>query len=95
MTKPQLLSAFLSTVLAVGGGIALAQPKQNISKGLHPNLAKAQRLSDQAYQAVTMAQEANEFDLAGHAAKAKSLLEEVNRELKEAAEQSNRNKKGK
>jgi len=42
-----------------------------------------------------MAQQANEWDLAGHAAKAKQLLEEVNNELKLAAEQSNTNKKKK
>ena len=74
------------------GGIAVAQPKENISKGRHPNLAAAQRLSEQAYMRITEAQQANEFDLGGHAAKAKSLLEQVNNELKLAAEQSNKNK---
>jgi len=39
-----------------------------------------------------LAQEANEFDLGGHAAKAKALLEQVNNELKLAAQQSNKNK---
>jgi hypothetical protein len=91
MTKTRLLSGFLGSVLVVGG-IALAQPKQNVSKGLHPNLAAAQRLSEQAYQKIVQAQEANEFDLGGHAQKAKGLLDEVNRELKQAAEQSNKNK---
>jgi hypothetical protein len=91
MTRTRLLSALLGSVLVVGG-VALAQPKQNISKGRHPNLAAAQRFSDQAYQKIVAAQEANEFDLAGHAQKAKNLLEEVNRELKQAAEQSNKNK---
>ena len=92
MTKTRLLSAFLGSVLVVGGGIALAQPKQNISKGLHPNLNAAQRLSEQAYQKIMAAQEANEFDLGGHAQKAKGLLEQVNNELKQAAQQSNKNK---
>jgi hypothetical protein len=91
MIRTRLLSALLGSVLVVGG-VALAQPKQNISKGLHPNLAAAQRLSDQAYQKIVAAQQANEWDLAGHAQKAKNLLDEVNRELKLAAEQSNRNK---
>ncbi|HEY4364409.1 MAG TPA: hypothetical protein VGN17_25815 [Bryobacteraceae bacterium] len=89
MTKTRLLSGFLGSVLLVGG-VALAQPKQNVSKCLHPNLAAAQRFSMQAYQKVVAAQEANEF---GHAQKAKALLEEVNNELKQAAEQSNRNKR--
>lgn len=91
-TKTKLIIApVLGSILLIGG-IALAQPKQNVSKGAHPNLAAAQRLSAQAYQRITDAQQANEFDLAGHAAKAKSLLEQVNSELKLAAEQSNKNK---
>lgn len=94
IVAPVLGSALIIGGLAGGiaGGIAVAQPKQNVSKGLHPNLAAAQRFSEQAYQKITAAQEANEFDLGGHAAKAKSLLEQVNNELKLAAEQSNKNK---
>ena len=91
MTRTRLLSALLGSVLVVGG-VALAQPKENISKARHPNLAAAQRLSEQAYEKIVAAQQANEWDLGGHAAKAKNLLDEVNRELKQAAEQSNRNK---
>jgi hypothetical protein len=36
------------------------------------------------------AQEANEWDLQGHAQRAKNLLDQVNNELKQAAEASNR-----
>jgi hypothetical protein len=95
MTKTRLLSAVLGAALAVGGGYALGQPKENISKGRHPNLAAAQRLSEQAYMKIVAAQEANEFDLAGHAQKAKGLLDQVNSELKLAAQTANQNKKGK
>ena len=92
MLKNKVISAVLG-VLFVIGGMALAQaPKDNVSKGLHPNLAAAQRLSTQAYEKIMAAQEANEFDLAGHAAKAKTLLDQVNSELKLAAQQSNKNK---
>jgi hypothetical protein len=38
-------------------------------------------------------QRANKWDMDGHAAKAKELLEQVNRELKEAAEAANKNHK--
>lgn len=38
------------------------------------------------------AQKANEWDLGGHAQKAKELLDESNKELKLAAEASNRRK---
>jgi hypothetical protein len=91
MIKTRLLSAVFGSVLVVAG-FALAQPKENIAKGRHPNLAAAQRFSEQAYQKVVAAQEANEFDLGGHAQKAKGLLEQANNELKEAARTANRNK---
>jgi hypothetical protein len=92
MSKIKLLSATLGSALIIGG-IAVAQaPKDNVSKALHPNLAAAQRLSTQAYEKITAAQQANEWDLGGHAAKAKALLDQVNSELKLAAETANKNK---
>jgi hypothetical protein len=78
----------------VGGGFAVAQkPVDNVSGKKHPNLAAAQRLSTEAYEKITAAQQANEWDMDGHAQKAKELLDQVNRELKAAAEAANRNKK--
>jgi hypothetical protein len=91
MLKKSVLSVFFGAALLIAG-YAVAQPKQNVSGRRHPNLAEAQRLSEQAFQKITAAQEANEFDLRGHAAKAKNLLEQVNNELKQAAEAANRNK---
>jgi hypothetical protein len=69
--------------------IAANPPVQNVSHHKHPNIAAAQHLAAQAYEKVVAAQKANEFDLGGHAQKAKDLLDEVNRELKAAAETSN------
>ena len=79
-------------IALVIGGALFAQPKQNVSGARHPNIAAAQRLSHQAYERITQAQEANEWDMQGHAKKAKELLEQVNNELKMAAEAANRNK---
>jgi len=94
MVKTRIVTAVLGSLLLVGGGIAVAQrPKENVSAGRHPNLAAAQRLSTQAYQKITAAQEANEWDMQGHAKKAKELLEEVNNQLKMAAEAANKNAK--
>lgn len=42
---------------------------------------------------ISAQQEANEFDVGGHAKKAKTLLDEANSELKMAAEAANRNKR--
>jgi hypothetical protein len=90
MTKTRFLAAFV-TFLFLIGGLALAQrPAKDVSPARHPNLAAAQRLSRQAYEKIIAAQEANEWDLRGHAQKAKNLLDEVNNELKLAAEASNR-----
>ena len=73
------------------GGAALAQrPKMDVSARRHPNIAAAQKLIQQAWQKIVAAQQANEFDMHGHAAKAKELLEQVNNELKEAAEAANK-----
>lgn len=76
------------------GGIAIAeaQPATNISKGKHPNLAAAQNLSLKAYDKIIAAQQANEWDMQGHAQKAKNLLDQVNAELKLAAGAANKNK---
>ena len=57
----------------------------------HPNLAEAQKLTAQAYQKITAAQQANEWDLEGHAQKAKNLLDQANNELKQAAQAANAN----
>ena len=86
------LSVLASGALLLIAGFAVAQPKQNINPGRHPNLAAAQRFSEQAYEKVVAAQQANEWDLGGHAKRAKELLDQVNRELKEAAETANRHK---
>jgi len=70
---------------------ALAQkPAENVSPKRHPNLAAAQRLVDQAFNKISAAQQANEWDMNGHAAKAKQLLDQANSELKLAAEAANR-----
>ena len=81
--------AFL--LLCTGMVFAQKKPAQNVSPKRHPNLAAAQKLSAQAYQKVVAAQQANEWDLGGHAQKAKELLDQANQELKQAAEVSNAN----
>jgi len=91
ITTKKYLPAGVAGFMLLVGSLALAQrPKENISPGRHPNLAAAQRLSQQAFEKITAAQEANEWDMQGHAQKAKNLLDEVNRELKQAAETANR-----
>ena len=92
MIKPRIYAVAVSLILCLGGVAVAQRPKQNVSPGRHPNLAAAQRLSEQAWQRILDAQKANEWDLAGHAQRAKDLLDQVNNELKLAAEASNRQK---
>jgi hypothetical protein len=89
MFKPRFLYIVFASLLLVIG-IAIAQPRRDVSGRRHPNLAAAQRLCSQAYQRILDAQRANEWDMHGHAQKAKELLEEANNELKAAAEAANR-----
>ena len=89
MTKFRVFSAVIGSLLLVGMGALAQRPVENVSPGRHPNLAAAQRLSEQAWQKIVAAQEANEWDMQGHAKRAKELLDQVNRELKMAAEAAN------
>jgi len=92
MMKTRICTVGVSLILCLGGVAVAQKPKQNISESRHPNLAAAQRLSEQAWRRVLDAHKANEWDLGGHAQKAKELLDQVNNELKMAAEASNRRK---
>jgi len=83
-------TAALGAMLLVAGTVSAQRPRENVNPNRHPNLAAAQRLVDQEFSKISEAQKANEFDLGGHAEKAKGLLDEANRELKLAAEAANR-----
>jgi F0F1-type ATP synthase membrane subunit b/b' len=92
MIKTRVLAAVLGSLFAIGA-VAIAQPKTNVSAGRHPNIAAAQRLCQQAFNKITAAQAANEWDMQGHAKKAKELLDEANKELRQAATAANKNAK--
>lgn len=91
MKRNLWIGIVLCLALLCTGFVFAQKPAKNVSPKKHPNLAAAQRLSAQAYDKVIAAQKANEWDLGGHAQKAKDLLEQVNQELKQAAETSNEN----
>lgn len=94
MTVRKVVTGFIATLLLCGSmAVAQKKPVRNVSGKRHPNLAAAQRLSAAAYQKVVAAQSANEFDMGGHAQKAKELLDQVNNELKQAAEAANKDAK--
>ncbi|MGA2753168.1 MAG: hypothetical protein ABSE53_05325 [Terracidiphilus sp.] len=84
MTRSKLLSGCILGLVCFASGVLVAQG------GRHPNLRAAQDLINQAYDRITAAQQANEWDMGGHAAKAKDLLEQAKREIRLAAEAANR-----
>jgi hypothetical protein len=107
MLKNALLGSMLSVGLLFGGllyaqgggpqgggqGGGMKPPAENVSGKRHPNLAAAQRLCDQAFEKLQAAQQANEFDMDGHAQHAKELLDQASHELKQAAMAANKNHK--
>jgi hypothetical protein len=85
----KLRNMLFSSALILGlvaGGVTVAQ---EVDFSRHPNLAEAQHLIDKAYEKISQAQGANEWDMDGHAAKAKELLMQANHEIKEAARAAN------
>ena len=90
--KRTFATSLAALVLLVGAAATAARPERGVSARRHPNLAAAQRLSRQAFEKIMAAQRATEWDMGGHAQKAKELLDQVNIELKAAAEQANENR---
>jgi hypothetical protein len=86
ITRKLILGSVLSLGLFISGVLV----GQDVSARRHPNLNAAQRLMEQAVGKIDAAQQANEFDMGGHAAKAKDLLGRAFEEVKLAAEAANR-----
>ena len=55
----------------------------------HPNLVAAQQYVEDAMDKVSAAQKANKFDMKGHAARAKKLMEQALEEIKLAEQTAN------
>ncbi len=67
----------------------MSAPSMKVSQSRHPNLADAQTAIEHAIAKIDAAQSANEFDMGGHAQKAKALLNQAYVEVKLAAEAAN------
>jgi F0F1-type ATP synthase membrane subunit b/b' len=87
--KSAYLAAALVVCLALIGVAFAQRPEANIDPARHANLAEAQHHIQQAFEKIGEAQRANKEQLGGHAEKAKTLLEQASRELKEPAEYAN------
>jgi hypothetical protein len=92
MRRSSIANVVVATLaLALPVTLALAETKPTKTVTGHPNLAAAQKLTAQAFEKLEAAQKANEYDLGGHAAKAKGLLKQANDEIKLAAEAADKN----
>ena len=76
-------AAIIALVLAAG---TMALAEKGGEHHHHPNLHAAHKLIQDAMEKITAAQKANEYDMEGHAKKAKELLEQAEVEIKQAAE---------
>ena len=85
--KRLMIGVAAGLMLGLGAG-ALAGPMKG-----HPNLEAAHKHLKECEEKITAAQKANEFDMEGHAQKAKDLIGEALGELTKAAEAANANKK--
>ena len=81
----------VAAVLGFGmlGGLAIAKPQVDVSARKHPNINEAQEFARKAYEKMSAAEKANEYDMGGHAKKAKELLNQAAEEMKLAAEVAN------
>lgn len=86
--KP-LLCLVIAGLLVLTGGLFAAP---NVSAALHPNLAAAQGFIENALEKLTAAQKANDYDMDGHVAKAKTLLDQAFAEIKAGALAANAKK---
>lgn len=75
--------------MGIGMGIVAAPVLARGPERGHPNILAAQRDINMAWQKLTAAQKANEFDMDGHAQKAKDALKIASDEIKLAAEAAN------
>jgi hypothetical protein len=87
MSKLRLvvLTAALAAALAAPMGALVAGPLRG-----HPNLRAARTATDNAWERIAVAQRDNEFDMDGHAEKAKEALKIAVDELRLAAEIADR-----
>lgn len=84
MKRSKFVLGSVLCVASFAGGVLVAQGPR------HPNLLAAQRLINQAFDRITDAQQANEWDMEGHAARAKDLLGQAKEQIRLAAEAANR-----
>ena len=85
MNRRKLIWGSALSLVLLAGGVGLAQ---NGMWQRHPILASAEQLTQQAQQRLAAAQQANQWDMNGHAAHAQALLQQAAREIALAAREA-------
>ena len=83
-----LLALALCASFALGAALFAQMPPVNVGDR-HGNMRAAQQFIQQAWQKVDEAQQDNNYNLGGHAGKAKELLSQASEQIKQAAEAAN------
>ena len=92
MKKALIIGLVFGVAMSAGCAAMAYEPSPYVDIGFrHGNLRNAQEDIVQAWQLVDQAQNANDYQLGGHAARAKELLFEANQELRMAATTANHN----
>ena len=90
--KDMLAGTALGLILGCSGAILAQAPVVNIGER-HGNLRAAQQYIQAAWQRIDTAQVDNNYNLGGHAGRAKELLVEAGEELRLAANVANQHER--
>lgn len=89
MTKRTVMALFALCLAFVLGGVLSAQEPRVTVGERHGNMRAAQELIQQAWRKIDEAQADNNYNLGGHATKAKEFLLKASEEIKSSAEAAN------
>jgi hypothetical protein len=91
MVKKTFVVAAVCASFTLGAVLFAQQPAVNVGER-HGNMRAAQQLIQQAWQKVDEAQKDNNYNLGGHAGKAKELLSQASEEIRLSADAANSHK---
>jgi apolipoprotein N-acyltransferase len=83
-----LITVALCVAFTLGAVVFAQQPRVDVGER-HGNMRAAQELIQQAWQKVDEAQKDNNYNLGGHAGRAKELLSQASEQIKLSAEAAN------
>ena len=86
--KITLVAIAVCASFALGAALFAQMPPVNVGER-HGNMRAAQQLIQQAWQRVDEAQRDNNYNLGGHAARAKELLSQASEEIRLSADAAN------